>query len=111
MLGKGENAGKHIFLTFSLNDSTIHVIIKEEFQQLGHLHLVICKCSLFGPVYIFSLNILVFTLHQLRNKFLQLILIFLHSASWELHQYSHQICGPINSPKVDIRFWKSNFGP
>ena len=29
----------------------------------------------------------IFILHRLRNKFLQLILISLDSASWELHQY------------------------
>ena len=40
---------------------------------------------------LFSLNI--FILHRLRNKFLQLILISLDSASWELHQYSRRMFG------------------
>ena len=39
----------------------------------------------------FSLNISI--LHRLRNKFSQLILISTDSASWELHQYSRQMCG------------------
>ena len=38
---------------------------------------------------IFILYIFIF--HQLRNKFLTLILISLDSASWELHQYSRRI--------------------
>ena len=42
---------------------------------------------------ILSLNI--FILHRLRNKFLQLILMFLDSASWELHQYSRRMCEPM----------------
>ena len=42
---------------------------------------------------ILTLNI--FILHRLRNKFLQLILISLDSASWELHQYSRRMCGPM----------------
>ena len=46
------------------------------------------SCRLF-----FCLNI--FILHRLRNKFLQLIQISLDSAFWELHQYSHQMCGPM----------------
>ena len=37
----------------------------------------------------------VFILHRLRNEFLQLILISLDSASWELHKYSRRICGPM----------------
>ena len=44
----------------------------------------------------FSLNI--FILHRLRNKFLQLIL---DSSSWELHQYSRRMCGPMKNPKVE----------
>ena len=56
-----------------------------------------------------SLNI--FILHRLRNKFLQLILISLDSASWELHQYSRRMCGPMKNPKVEIHFRDSNSGP
>ena len=37
---------------------------------------------------IVSLSLNIFILYRLRNKFLQLILISLDSASWELHQYS-----------------------
>ena len=43
-----------------------------------------------------SLNI--FILHRSRNKLLQLKLIFLDSASWELHQYSRRMCGPMKNP-------------
>ena len=57
----------------------------------------------------FSLNI--FILHRLRNKFLQLILISLDSASWELHQYSRRMCGPMKNPKVETRSRDSNLGP
>ena len=46
-----------------------------------------------------SLNI--FILHRLRNKFQQLILISLDSASLELHQYSCRMCGPMKNPKVE----------
>ena len=56
-----------------------------------------------------SLNI--FILHRLRNKFLQLILISLDSASWELHQYSRRMCGPMKNPKVETRSRDSNSGP
>ena len=59
--------------------------------------------------YQFSLNI--FILHRLRNKFLQLILISLDSASWELHQYSRRMCGPMKNPKVETRSRDSNSGP
>ena len=59
--------------------------------------------------YDISLNI--FILHRLRNKFLQLILISLDSASWELHQYSRRMCGPMKNPKVEIRSRDSNSGP
>ena len=45
------------------------------------------------------------TLHRLRNKFLQLTLISLDSASWELHQYSHRICGPMKNPTPGTRTW------
>ena len=38
----------------------------------------------------------------MRNKFLQLILISLDSASWELHQYSRRMCGPMKNHKVDF---------
>ena len=55
-----------------------------------------------------SLNI--FILHRLRNKFLQLILISLDSASWELHQYSRRMCGPMKNPKVETRSRDSNLG-
>ena len=37
----------------------------------------------------------IYILHQLRNKFLQLILISLNSASSELHQYSNRMYGPL----------------
>ena len=57
----------------------------------------------------YSLNI--FILHRLRNKFLQLILISLNSASWELHQYSRRMCGPMKNPKVETRSRGSNSGP
>ena len=57
----------------------------------------------------FSLNI--FILHRLRNKFLQLILISLDSASWELHQYSRRMCGPMRNPKVETRPRDLNSGP
>ena len=52
-----------------------------------------------------SLNI--FILHRLRNKVLQLILISLDSASWELHQYSRRIWGPVKNPKIETRSWDS----
>ena len=47
----------------------------------------------------------------MRNKFLQLILISLDSASWELHQYLRQTCGPMKNPKVETRSRESNSGP
>ena len=47
----------------------------------------------------------------MRNKFLQLILISLDSASWELHQYSCRMCGPMKNPKVETRSRDSNSGP
>ena len=53
----------------------------------------------------------IFILHRLRNKFLQLILISLDSASWELHQYSRRMCGPMKNPKVETRSRDSNLGP
>ena len=53
----------------------------------------------------------IFILHRLRNKFLQLILISFDSASWELHQYSRRICGPMKNPKVEIRSRDSNSEP
>ena len=56
-----------------------------------------------------SLNI--FILHRLRNKFLQLILISLDSASWELHQYSRRMCEPMKNSKVETRSRDSNLGP
>ena len=59
----------------------------------------------------FSLSLNIFILQRLRNKFLQLILISLDSASWELHQYSHRMCGPMKNPKVETRSWDSNLGP
>ena len=57
----------------------------------------------------FSLNM--FILHRLRNKFLQLILFSLDSASWELHQCLRRRCGPMKNPKVETRSWDSNLGP
>ena len=59
--------------------------------------------------FFFRLNI--FILHRLRNKFLQLILISLDSASWELHQYSRRMCGPMKNPKVETCSRNSNSGP
>ena len=56
---------------------------------------VVTDMSYERPIYfnnlVDSLNI--FILHRLRNKILQLILISLDSASWELHQYSGQCVG------------------
>ena len=63
-----------------------------------HLTISFKICILFILV---SLNI--FILHRLRNKFLQLTLISLDSASWELHQYSRRMCGPMKNPKVRIK--------
>ena len=57
------------------------------------------------------LSLIIVTLHRLRNKFLQLILISLDSASWELHQYSRRMCGPTKNPKVETRSRDSNSGP
>ena len=36
----------------------------------------------------------------MRNKFLELMLISLNSASWELHQYSRRMCGPMKISKL-----------
>ena len=58
-----------------------------------------------------SVSLNIFILHRLRNKFLQLILISLDSASWELHQYSRRKCGPMENPKVETRSRDSNSGP
>ena len=58
---------------------------------------------------IYSLNI--FILHRLRDKFLQLILISVDSASWELHQYSRRKFGPMKNSKVETRSRDSNSGP
>ena len=68
----------------------------------------ICQCNISVIVYLF-LNI--FILHRLRNKFLQLILISLDSASWELHQYLRRMCGPMKNPEVETRSRDSNSGP
>ena len=57
-----------------------------------------------------KLSVNIFILHRLRNKFLQLILISLDSASWELHQYSRRMCGPMKNPKVETRSRDSNLG-
>ena len=35
----------------------------------------------------------------------------LDSASWELHQYSRRMCGPMKNPKVETRSRESNSGP
>ena len=35
----------------------------------------------------------------------------LDSASWELHQYSRRMCGPMKNPKVETRSRDSNSGP
>ena len=50
-------------------------------------------------------------LHRLRNKFLQLMLISLDSASRELHRYSRRMCGPMKNPKVETHSRDSNSGP
>ena len=42
----------------------------------------------------------IFISHRLRNMFLQLILISLDSTSWELHQHSSRMCGPMKIPKL-----------
>ena len=66
---------------------------------------LVCYCQ-FG----FSLSM--FILHRLRNKFLQLILISLDSASWELHQYSRRnVWAKEKNPKVETRSRDSNQGP
>ena len=39
------------------------------------------------------------------------MLISLDSPSWELHQYSRRMCGPMKNPKVDTRSQDSNSGP
>ena len=57
-----------------------------------------------------NLSLNIFISHRLRNKFLQLILISLDSASWELHQYSRRVCGPMKNPKVENRSRDSNLG-
>ena len=57
----------------------------------------------------FSLNI--FILHRLRNKFLQLVLISLGSASWELHQHLRGMWGPMKNPEVETHSRDSNSGP
>ena len=51
-----------------------------------------------------------FILHQLSNKFFQLILIFSDSASWELHQYSHRVYRPMKILKLTPapRNWTSD---
>ena len=38
--------------------------------------------------------------YKFRNKFLQLTLNSLDSASWELHQYLRRMCGPMKIPKL-----------
>ena len=48
---------------------------------------------------------------SIENKFLQLILISLDSASWELHQYLCRMCGPMKIPKVETRSRDSNLVP
>ena len=67
--------------------------------------------QVFSTLYEIFLSLNIFILHWLRNKFLQLILISLDSASWELHQYSHRMCGPMKNPKVETRSQDSNSGP
>ena len=42
----------------------------------------------------------IFISYRLRNKFLQLMLISLDSASCELHRYSRQMCGRVKIPKL-----------
>ena len=80
--GKKTLWGKEKLLVTS-NFSFSHSVFKRLVSQGRQ------KVSLCGN----GLNI--FILHRLRNKFLQLILISLDSASWELHQYSLRICGPM----------------
>ena len=54
--------------------------------------------TVFTFCYFFSLN--TFILHRLRNKFLRLKVISLDFAFWDLHQYSHRMCGPWKTPKL-----------
>ena len=65
----------------------------------------------YGSFFFKRISLNIFILHRLRNKFLQLILISLDSASWELHQYSRRMCGPMKNPKVETRSQDSNSGP
>ena len=59
-------------------------------------------------VFVCSFNLNISILHRLKNRFLQLILNSLDSASWELHQYSRRMCGLMKKPKVDTRSRESN---
>ena len=61
-------------------------------------------------MHLVTLSLNIFILHRLRNKFQQLTLISLDSASWELHQYSRRMCGPMKNPKIETRSWDSNSG-
>ena len=83
-----------------------------------------CACTSLTPMFVcigsltlsqtttgFSLSLNIFILHRLRNKFLQLILISLDSASLELHQYSRRMRRPMKNPKVETRSRDSNSGP
>ena len=42
-----------------------------------------------------------FILHLLRNKLLQLVLIYFDSASWEIHQFLYQTSGPLKIPMLN----------
>ena len=85
-------------------------VFTSHFENVLRLILVMCLyLEALESNTIFGLNI--FILHRLINKFLQLILISLDSASWELHQYSRRMCGPMKNPKVETRSRDSNLGP
>ena len=94
--------------------SIIHLIVKEK-MVLNLIYLFSeCreKCNFSNnSSNVLSLSLNIFILHRLRNKFLQLILISLDSASWELHQYLRRMCGPMKNPKVETRSQDSNLGP
>ena len=52
-----------------------------------------------------------FILPPLRDKFLQPLLNFFDSCSWEIHWYSRIICEPMNCSKVETITKKSNLQP
>ena len=48
---------------------------------------------------------------SIEKQVLTTLLISLDSASWELHQYSRRMYGPMKNPKVETRSRDSNLGP